>query len=203
MTIANDIINQKMPDFDFYLHQGESLDDMDEYGFTPLIECVICNQVPIAEQLIARGVDINKGDMTDRTALHWAVDNNNLELIKLLLKHGANPNAYAMGGLPILVYPLLREQQTIKHLLYQYGAKIDFALDFIQGKLIGHRFELRGDVDILTAENRFIELDGEKTRLSISAQKLLGYDYMPQGPAYWTYEGETLDERRKRMEGEE
>jgi len=52
-------------------------------------------------------------------------------------------------------------------------------------------------------DNRFIELDGEKTRLSISAQKLLGYDYMPQGPAYWTYEGETLDERRKRMEGEE
>lgn len=52
-------------------------------------------------------------------------------------------------------------------------------------------------------DNRFIELNGEKTRLSVSAQKLLGYDYMPQGPAYWTYEGETLDERRKRIEGEE
>lgn len=52
-------------------------------------------------------------------------------------------------------------------------------------------------------DNRFIELNGETTRLSVSAQKLLDYDYMPQGTAYWMYEGETLDERRKRMEGEE
>ncbi len=52
-------------------------------------------------------------------------------------------------------------------------------------------------------DNRFIELNGEMTRLSASAQKLLGYDYMVQGPAYWMYEGETLDERRKRIEGEE
>lgn len=52
-------------------------------------------------------------------------------------------------------------------------------------------------------DNRFIELNGETTRLSVSAQKLLNYDYMPQGTAYWTYEGETLDERRKRIEGEE
>ena len=52
-------------------------------------------------------------------------------------------------------------------------------------------------------DNRFIELNGEKTRLSNSAQKLLGYDYVPQGTAYWMYDGETLDERRQRMEGEE
>src|SRR3989338_5765881 len=52
-------------------------------------------------------------------------------------------------------------------------------------------------------DNRFIELNGETTRLSNSAQKLLNYDYMPQGTAYWMYEGETLDERRQRMESEE
>jgi len=41
------------------------------------------------------------------------------------------------------------------------GAKLDFALDFINGKLIGHRFELQGDVDIVNAEGEFIELDYE------------------------------------------
>ena len=52
-------------------------------------------------------------------------------------------------------------------------------------------------------DNRFIELNGEKTRLSESAQRLLGVEWPAQGPLYWMYEGETLDERRRRMEGEE
>ena len=111
--------------------------------------------------MIARGVNINKPDVTGRTALHWAVDNHDIELSKLLLEHGANPNAYTSSGLSVLVYPILRGQDTLKHLLYQHGAKLDFALDFIYAKLLGHRFELQGDVDIVNAEGEFIELDYE------------------------------------------
>ncbi|CEK09813.1 Dot/Icm T4SS effector AnkH/LegA3 [Legionella hackeliae] len=161
MTIANDIISCRMPDFDFYVRQGESLDDIDEYGFTPLIECAITRQPQIAEQLIARGANVNKADVTGRTPLHWAVDNNDLEMSRLLLEHGANANAYTTAGLSILVYPVLRGQDSLKHLLYQHGAKLDFALDFINGKLLGHRFELTGDVDIVNAQGEFIELDYE------------------------------------------
>ncbi|MFH1365919.1 MAG: GIY-YIG nuclease family protein [Patescibacteria group bacterium] len=51
-------------------------------------------------------------------------------------------------------------------------------------------------------DNRFIELNGERVRLSASAQKLLGYDYEVAGTLYWMYEDETLDERRLRMESE-
>ncbi|MDI9819114.1 MULTISPECIES: Dot/Icm T4SS effector AnkH/LegA3 [unclassified Legionella] len=161
MTIANEIISCRMPDFDLYIRQGESLDDIDEYGYTPLIESAITRQIHIAEQLIARGVDVNKADVTGRTPLHWAVDNNDLELSRLLLNHGANPNAYTSAGLAILVYPVLRGQDALKHLLYQHGAKLDFALDFINGKLLGHRFELKGDVDIVNGDGEFIELDYE------------------------------------------
>jgi hypothetical protein len=161
MSIANDIISCRMPDFDFYLRQGESLDDIDEYGFTPLIECAITKQPQIAERLIAYGVNVNKPDVTGRTALHWAVDNNDLDMSRLLLINGANPNAYTSAGLSILVYPVLRGQDPLKHLLYQRGAKLDFALDFINAKLIGHRFELTGDVDIVNGEGEFIELDYE------------------------------------------
>lgn len=161
MTIANDIIHGRTPDFDAYLRAGESLDDIDEYGFTPLIETAITHQPAIAELLIRRGVEINKPDVTGRTALHWAVDNNDLELSRLLLDHGANANAYTRAGLAVLVYPVLRGQDTMKQLLYQYHAKLDFALDFIVGKLIGHRFSLQGDVDILNAAGEFIELDYE------------------------------------------
>lgn len=45
-----------------------------------------------------------------------------------------------------------------------------------------------------------IEIEGEETSPSAAAQKLLGYPYQVQGTIYWMYEGETLDERRKRME---
>jgi len=52
-------------------------------------------------------------------------------------------------------------------------------------------------------DKRLIELDGEITSPSASAQKLLGYPYQVQGTIYWMYEGETLDERRRRLESEE
>ena len=161
MTIANDIINCRMPEFESYLREGETLDDIDEYGFTPLIESAITRQLAITEQLLLRGADINKPDVTGRTPLHWAVDNYDIPLIKLLLQHKANPNAYTSAGLSILVYPLLRDQHDLKHLLYQYGAKLDFAMDFIHGKLVGHRFELTGHVDIVNAQGEFVELNYE------------------------------------------
>lgn len=49
-------------------------------------------------------------------------------------------------------------------------------------------------------DNHAIELNGEKTSLSLSAQKLLGYNYGVAGPDYWMYDGESLDERRRRIE---
>lgn len=161
MSIATDIISCKMPDMDHYVRQGESLDDIDEFGFTPLIECAITRQPHIAEQLLIRGVNVNKSDVTGRTPLHWAVDNNDLKMTKMLLSHGANSNAFTSSGLSVLVYPVLRQQDTLKHLLYQHGAKLDFALDFINGKLLGHRFELEGYGYILNAEGEFIELNYE------------------------------------------
>ena len=161
MTIANDILQGRMPNFEAYSQAGESLDDMDEYGFTPLIETVIANHPAIAKELIARGANIDEQDVSKRTALHWAVDNDDLKFSKYLLKSGANPNAFTRAGLSVLVYPVLRGQHEIKHLLYQYGAKLDFAQDFIAAKLLGHRFELMGDVDILNADHKFVEVNYE------------------------------------------
>jgi len=52
-------------------------------------------------------------------------------------------------------------------------------------------------------DKKHINFDGEITSLSASAQKILGYPYQVQGTVYWMYEGETLDERRRRMESGE
>lgn len=58
------------------------------------------------------------------------------------------------------------------------------------------------DVNIIArvVEGKNIELNGQITSLSDSAWKILGYKYKPQGTLYWMFEGETLDERRRRME---
>lgn len=52
-------------------------------------------------------------------------------------------------------------------------------------------------------DNKMIELDGKIVSLSNAAQQLLGKPWPAQGPIYWMYEGETLDERRRRFETEE
>ena len=161
MTIADEIIHGLEPNYDRVIQEGYTLDDMDEYGFTPLIESVICERLPVAEGLIRRRVTIDEPDVLKRTALHWAVDQGLPEFAHLLLKNGANPNTYDSNGLSALVYPVLRGQHELKHLLYQYGAKLDFALDFIHGKLLGHRFELKGRTEILAPNNEFIELNYE------------------------------------------
>lgn len=168
MTMADDIIYGRIPDIKSHLSQGELLDDIDEYGFTPIIECAIVGNLEAAKLLIQHGIEIDKPDVTGRTALHWAADNKNLSLVKLLLEHGANPNAYNRGGQSVLVFPLLREHWMIKQTLYQHGASLDFALDFINAKLIGHRFELVGDVDIVNASGEYIELDYEGFILEFS-----------------------------------
>lgn len=45
-----------------------------------------------------------------------------------------------------------------------------------------------------------IEYQGELTSPSAAAQKVAGYEHPVQGTLYWMYDGETLDERRSRME---
>ncbi len=49
-------------------------------------------------------------------------------------------------------------------------------------------------------DNRSIEFNGEITNLSSAAQEVLGVNYGVAGTDYWMYEGETLDERRRRFE---
>ena len=140
---------------------GAKLDEIDNYGYTPIVQCAIVNSVAKAKILLDAGAKVDFDDLTGRTALHWAADNGNTELCTLLLSRGANPNAYTRAGQPVLVMPLLRRNEPIKKLLYERGALLTFAQDFINGKLLGHRFELEGRVDVIDHEGAFIEIEFE------------------------------------------
>lgn len=173
MTITEEILKQNDEKVFALIEAGELLNEIDIYGFTPLIEATIVNNVEIAKKLIAHGADVMLRDLTGGTALHWAVENNNLALCQLLLDNGADPNAYSRSGQPILVQPLLRRQHTLKELLYRYGADLRFAQDYISIKLIGHRFELVGRIDAVDHKNVFIEVDFEGFVLEFTLSVIL------------------------------
>lgn len=160
-TLTDEILKGKKDSVEQLINSGADVNQIDMYGFTPLIEAAIANNADIADLLLTHGADVNKKDLTGGTALQWAVESYNMNLCRRLLQEGADPNAYTKSSQPILIQPLLRRQHDLKELLYQAGADLKFAQDYINTKLLGHRFELVGRVDIVDSKNMFIEMNFE------------------------------------------
>ncbi len=158
-SLSDEIIHGTLEGVKEWVEKGAELNEIDAYGFTPLIQTAIVNNTEMAQLLLSHGANPNELDLTKRSALHWAVDNNNYTLAKALLSYGADANATNVGGQSVLVMPLLRQQRSMKMLLTRHGANVDFARDFIHAKLMGHRFELKGYVDIVTHQGKFLPLD--------------------------------------------
>jgi len=179
MSLADAIIYGNAGQVKEVIAQGALLEEIDPYGYTPIIETAIVDSIEKAKILIDAGAKVDFSDLTGRTALIWAAENNNYDLCKLYLEHGADPNAYTRAGQPVLAMPLLRKHEKVKQLLYTHGAKLTFAQDFINGKLLGHRFELEGRVDVLDHEGCFIEIELEgfylEFSLAIVVESLLNF----------------------------
>ncbi len=162
MSFANKIIYGSKAQVETYIQQYQpDINELDEYGYTPLIEAAISDKPDVAFLLIQHGADVNKADMTGRTALHWAVENSNVELTQTLLQQGANPNVYNLGSQPPLVMPLVRKKNKLKKLLLAHGADLNFAKDYINTKMLSHIYNLQGIVHIVNHEGTFIELSLE------------------------------------------
>jgi len=173
MSIAKTIIYGTTQEVAAALPREENLNLIDEYGYTPLIQTAIVNNLPKAQLLIKANAQIDFPDLTGRTALHWATSNNNYSLCKLLLQQGANPNVYTNAGQATLVIPYLKKYDSLRRLLTKNDADLDFALDFINAKLIGHRFALEGRVDIVDPNKTFIEMELEGFYLEFSLDILI------------------------------
>lgn len=160
-SLANTILEGTRKEVKEVLKLGADVNELDEYGYTPLIEAAIVEKTSIAKLLVAEGAEINAQDVTGRTALHWAVETHNIPLCQFLLDHKADPNACTTNSEPVLVNAILRNQEDLKQLLYHYGASLQFAQDYINAKLIAHRFELRGKGEIINHQNAYLSLDYE------------------------------------------
>ena len=69
----------------------------DHAGFPSLIAALSCGERPdvydILELLLAHGADIQQRGFNDYTPLHYAVGQQDMTAVKLLLRHGADPAA--------------------------------------------------------------------------------------------------------------
>lgn len=161
MSLSQEILEGTYQGVERLLLQGAPLNLLDEYGYTPLIHATATNRQDLVQLLLNHQARVDLVDITGSNALHWAVDNDNLAISQLLLQNGANPNAYAANGQPVLFYPLLRKNRSLTELLVKHGGNVEVARDFINAKLIGHRFELKGNSDIITHDGLFLSINLE------------------------------------------
>lgn len=167
-TLADAILEENIDSVRNLLRYGEDINQIDEYGFTPLIEAAIVDNVDISKLLLSQGANPNQQDVTGGTALQWAAENNNATLCKMLFEHRANPNIYNFAGQPVLVMPILRHQTELKNLFIKAGADLTFAQDYINTKLLGHVYELVGMGTIIDLNNHFVDVDFEGFYLEIT-----------------------------------
>lgn len=59
----------------------------------------------------------------------------------------------------------------------------------------------RSEVKCVVVDDNHVEFNGKKYALSYLAKEILGHKHLPQGPAYFSYKGERLDDLRRRIEG--
>jgi ankyrin repeat protein len=96
-----------------------------------LIEAAIKNDLKAIEEALVAGADPNATD-DEQSALYWAVYNNQLEVVKLLINAGASVNAKELDGFTSLHQAsIIGRRDFIELLLQAGGRKVLNCFDFI------------------------------------------------------------------------
>src|SRR5208337_1007440 len=91
-----------------------------------LHQAVRSGDAPATQAILATGFNPNTRDDFGATALHDAVWTGHIELVRMLLEHGADPNIpHAEAGSTPLHYAAMKGQAAIAALLLEHGALIN------------------------------------------------------------------------------
>ena len=78
LTLSDAILQEDMQMVQQAVRYAHEINLLDEYGFTPLIEAAIMDNIEICKLLLDNRALPNLQDVTGGTALHWAAENNNI-----------------------------------------------------------------------------------------------------------------------------
>ncbi|XP_024936359.1 uncharacterized protein LOC112493618 [Cephus cinctus] len=109
------------------LEHGASVVQKNHPGETPLHVACLAQSVPCAELLLkSPGIDVNAVDRVHRSPLHYTVMNtdSSVDLIDLLIKHGAAVNASDKDGFTPLHIAALNELSNCVEVLVWAGADV-------------------------------------------------------------------------------
>ena len=87
-----------------------------------LIQAVKSVDVQAVRSLISQRVDVNATDVDSSTALHWAAQRNNPEIVDLLLAAGANAKAVTRYNVTPLALACMNGNEVIIERLLKAGA---------------------------------------------------------------------------------
>lgn len=100
---------------EWLIESNANVDSPDVYRFTPLMRAVDNQHEDAVRALLESGrVNVNVVDESDNSALHFAVANQQVSVVRLLLNHGANPLLANRDG--ITPNDLAKNHSGMKHL---------------------------------------------------------------------------------------
>ncbi|MDO5562633.1 MAG: ankyrin repeat domain-containing protein, partial [Synergistaceae bacterium] len=107
------------------IEKGADLNIKDKHRVTPVMGAARCSKGIALKMLLDRGVDINCRDtLGGYMAIHEAVEQDCTENVKLLVKAGADVNAFDSGGSSPLALALDEKNFAMAKLLLDAGAKL-------------------------------------------------------------------------------
>jgi ankyrin repeat protein len=110
---------------DLLLRAGANPKAANEFGATALYAAAAHADPAMTAKLLAAGADANTPLMSGETPLMEAARRGNLETVRALLSHTANPNARELnGGQNALMWALSQRQSAVVHELVKGGADV-------------------------------------------------------------------------------
>lgn len=76
-----------------WIKDGVDPDEVDAYGYTPLLNAAALGRINAVVELIGNGANVNKKGPFGFTPLHAAAQNGHREVVSILLKNGSDINA--------------------------------------------------------------------------------------------------------------
>ena len=138
-------------------------------GEPPLVECVAHyidepDALRAAQLLVAHGADVNAVNREGTTALFESVTNRNIELVRLLLQHGADPTIKDLNGESALDWLQKRYDEETG---FRRQAEYAELLSLLTGKAIA-----KPEAESLSAE---LQAENTRFKLCLLARRILAF----------------------------